>query len=183
MPSRWPRPQVSRASIAWTPVASGSRIRGRSTRRRRLAVERHAAEQHRLRPAVDRSGRGRRSRGPAIRRRSAACAWCVRADAVAAAHAGRGGEQVDEGRAVAEADHFARGRRARLALDARPAPTGAGKSATVAVMPTVSTTLPASDVVITSSSWWRMSVTVSRSRFHAAVSRFERRSMRRKRRG
>ena len=151
MPSRWPRPQVSIASITWTPVARASRIRGRSTRRRRLAVERHAAEEHRLRPAVDRAAVGV---DHAAQQAAAAAERAGRAlepHAVAAADAGGAGEQVD-------ARCAGRGSRSLRRWPASPdsrsmetcAPTGAGKSATVAVMPTVSTTLPTSDVVITS---------------------------------
>ena len=116
MPIRWPWPQVSRPSIARTPVDSGASIRGRSTAGGGARSSGTRSASTRLRPAVDALGRGRRSRGPAApcpTRSSAQRAH--QPHAVAAPHAGHVAQRIDQRQLVAKADHLGRQRLAGLA--------------------------------------------------------------------
>ena len=137
IPIRCPLPQVSIASIARTPVASGSTIRGRSQGRGGATEEGGAVCQGRLRLAVH---------GVAVRVQHAAQQFLPHAEpprgarqanAIAVTHAGRFGKGIQQRQVVAKADHLGQQRLARLPLDLGQAPTGAGNPAAATVIPTV----------------------------------------------
>ncbi len=155
MPIRWPLPQVSRPSIARTPVESGASIRGRvqgcgGMRWKRFGpmsagcglpstalpvASMHAAQQL--------IAHAQPARG------------ADQAHAVAVAHAGQIGKGIEQRQVVAEADHLGHERRAASGAGSRPAPRPApGNPATETVMPTVRATLPRSAVGMMASSCW-----------------------------
>ena len=117
-PIRWPRPQVSRPSIARTPVESGASIRGRSVASGGGVLQSKCAR--------CRTGGGRWSiawpRASITRPSSSVPTRSIRRvrcqpHAVAAAHAGHFAERINDRFAAAKADDFGFDRLAGQALD------------------------------------------------------------------
>ena len=128
MPIRWPRPQVSRPSIARTPVESGVSIRGRSVAGGGAPASGRPLGQHGRRAMVDGSSAGVDHAAQQFRADAQRPPRLPQAHAVAVPDARHFAKRIDDRFLAAKADDFSFDRRlppaARSPRRRRPARAG-----------------------------------------------------------